>query len=593
MRGGFPELALGTAPSVDSTFDMGAMVAILGEADDPGLEVRLDRMLERSPYRGTSERLVEGPLAIGVQTLGRDASMAAVGNWVVAFHGHIGNWDELAYGSSRAVPRDASNALRMAEAYEDLGDRLFARLRGEWAVLIWNRREKALLAARDFMGCRPLFWRAGRGSLYVASEVRQVLAGAGCSGEISWDYVRRFAGWEPNPELTVAKGVLRVPPGRLVEFGKRPGSPVSRAFVTLEELSDGPRPGNPGEAAVILHRLVVRSVKRSLGSGPVQVAVSGGLDSAAVWSALCETGRPGDGVSALSLRFPGHACDEGRYIDALLQGFDGTRGEVRMRTPEVEGRLRDCSSRVDGLCLANIMCQGALADAASGPTGGVVLTGHGGDLLFTGSPRAVLRALVSRPSLVTMMTALKIAGRSPVRSLGAAARMLAGKHDAASGFQGGCPSVPLEDALVLERSGWVLEPWEQVSASFGVETRHPLLDLDLLAFCWGLPSEWHYLGGLSKGLLRMAFASSWPRTIERRRSKVSLDPFLVAALGRKADTGKGGPEREDAGAAASGGGEKRLFGGPQSLVFRIRRYPGLDLILNTVLERFGGSGAEE
>ena len=63
---------------------MGSIVAILGEAGDPELDERLQRMLERSPYRGEPEFLVEGPLAIGIQSMGWDASLHSAGNWLVA-----------------------------------------------------------------------------------------------------------------------------------------------------------------------------------------------------------------------------------------------------------------------------------------------------------------------------------------------------------------------------------------------------------------------------------------------------------------------------------------------------------------------------
>jgi hypothetical protein len=46
---------------------MGAIFAILGEAGDPELAERLQRMLARSPHRGAPEFLVEGPLGSGTR----------------------------------------------------------------------------------------------------------------------------------------------------------------------------------------------------------------------------------------------------------------------------------------------------------------------------------------------------------------------------------------------------------------------------------------------------------------------------------------------------------------------------------------------
>ena len=164
---------------------MGAIVAILGEAGDPELAERLQRMLARSPYRGESQFLVEGPLAIGIQSMGWDASLHSAGNRLVAFHGYIGNWDELAAERGWRFPEHASNARKIAVAYEDLGDRLFARLRGEWAILIWNRRERVVLAARDVVGCRPLFLHQHNERVFFATEIRQALAGSQASPRLN------------------------------------------------------------------------------------------------------------------------------------------------------------------------------------------------------------------------------------------------------------------------------------------------------------------------------------------------------------------------------------------------------------------------
>ena len=149
---------------------MGAILAILGEAGDPELGGRLQRMIECSPYRGEPEFLIEGPLAIGIQSMGWDASLHLGGNWLVAFHGYIGNWGELAPLHGWNFPEDANNAHKIAIAYEVLGNALFSKLRGEWAVMILDRRRGELLAARDVVGCRPMF-RSENGGLHALNDV--------------------------------------------------------------------------------------------------------------------------------------------------------------------------------------------------------------------------------------------------------------------------------------------------------------------------------------------------------------------------------------------------------------------------------------
>ncbi len=274
---------------------MGAVFAILGEASDPDLGDCLQRMLARSPYRGKPEFLVEGPLAIGIQSLGSDASLANAGNWLVAFHGYVGNWAELAAERGWRFGDGASNADRIAVGYEDLGERLFAKLRGEWALLIWNRRERVLIAARDVVGCRPLFMHRYGGRLFLATEIRQVLAGSGaelsCNPGAAADYhLVRY----PEAGRTVFEGVERMPGGVARTF-KADGSGAATRYIDFWRPPQVPRgKRNFGDLVDELRGLLDTAVKRAIPDIGAGVSLSGGMDSSSVWATLvsiCGKGR--------------------------------------------------------------------------------------------------------------------------------------------------------------------------------------------------------------------------------------------------------------------------------------------------------------
>ena len=128
---------------------MGAILAILGQGGDPELGVRLQRMSVRSPYRGRSETLIDGPLALGIQVRGSDSSLVDVGNWIVAFHGFVGNWRGVAAERGWQIEEEATDAAKIAIGFEDLEERLFAKLRGEWAALIWDRQRQTIVNDLD------------------------------------------------------------------------------------------------------------------------------------------------------------------------------------------------------------------------------------------------------------------------------------------------------------------------------------------------------------------------------------------------------------------------------------------------------------
>ena len=63
---------------------------------------------------------------------------------------------------------DSEVALHL---YEDLGAHCLQRLRGEFAIILWDGVNRTLFAARDRFGIKPLFYAMHEGVLYFASEV--------------------------------------------------------------------------------------------------------------------------------------------------------------------------------------------------------------------------------------------------------------------------------------------------------------------------------------------------------------------------------------------------------------------------------------
>jgi len=560
---------------------MGAILAILSEAGDPELAERLQRMLARSPYRGEPEILVEGPLAIGIQSMGWDASLADDGNWLVAFHGYIGNWAELAAERGFRFPDGASNADRITASFEDLGDRLFAKLRGEWAVLIWDRREQALLAARDLIGCRPLFRQTFGGRAYFATEVRQVLAGSGAAPEIDLETFRRFLHIEPNRDRSSVRGVRQVPAGGLWDCDADRDAPRTEPFFRFG--AEWPELGRVGldEAAEVVRDRLETAVARASAARPMGVALSGGLDSSTVWGILSNLGTSetaetaGLDIAALSLRYPGRDYDEGDYMEAVFTDRPGAVIGIRMLPAMVRPGLEEAAVRADTPYLANIIAQLELARAAGADGRTIILTGHGADCAFQGDLRdlehAVLRGREPAAAwwavrLVVGQRMLGSAGRRLIRLLArrSPAALSPSEQDSGQPASGGLSTEALAlwggagEALseagrqsmledhAIEQAGVCVTPWEQVSAAFGVEVRHPLLDLDLLEAAFSVSQKLHLARGFRKGLLRVAAAPYLPEKVRSRRGKMSLSDFVVEGLsaGVREQVGNGGASGE-------------------------------------------------
>ena len=536
---------------------MGAILAILGEGGDPELAERLQRMLARSPYRGAPEFLVEGPLAIGIQNMGWDASLADAGTWLVAFHGYIGNWAELAAERDWRFPDGASNAAKIAVAFEDLVDRLFAKLRGEWAVLIWDRREQTLLAARDVIGCRPLFMHQHGARLFLATEIRQVMAGSGvearCNPAAAADvHLVRF----PEAGRTVFQGVERIAGGVARVFHADGGSPTSKDvdFWSPPPVDRGKR--DPQDLVEEVRGLLDTAVKRAAPNTGAGVSLSGGMDSSSVWGTLASlvgsdalrsgTFRPYSNV------YPGLPCDETPFIRSILE------------STKVEGVLVDtsvvaASEYLDILCrrldhphLPNALPVELVCEAAAANSHSVLMTGLGGDewlggsldyireLFYSGRVITALHDLGSirlpsrlggfRRRISWLSPGLGLAARFGVRGAAAGARqaVICAEHRGNQGpvrgswqarVAGGGFSRSRERLVkCLDRlaAGIVLETIEQQAARHGVEVRHPLMDLDIVEFGFAVEPRALIVGRCHKWLLRRAMDDRLPADVTGR-----------------------------------------------------------------------------
>src|SRR5712691_3544466 len=97
--------------------------------------------------------------------------------WMV-FNGEIYNYRELrrelsSLGHTFRSSGDAEVALA---AYEEWGADCFARFDGMWGIVIADLAHRKVVASRDRLGIKPLFWCRDTEGLLLASEIKQILA---------------------------------------------------------------------------------------------------------------------------------------------------------------------------------------------------------------------------------------------------------------------------------------------------------------------------------------------------------------------------------------------------------------------------------
>src|SRR5580765_8303183 len=136
------------------------------------------------------------------------------GSVVVVQNGEIYNYEELTHELVRAGHRFRTHGDTevIVHAYEEWGLRFAERLRGMFAVALWDSRRRRLVLARDRYGIKPLYYRAAEGGLEFASELRALPRGV-----IDLDALEAFLAFNCIPDpLSIFRAVRKLPPGHLL-----------------------------------------------------------------------------------------------------------------------------------------------------------------------------------------------------------------------------------------------------------------------------------------------------------------------------------------------------------------------------------------
>jgi asparagine synthase (glutamine-hydrolysing) len=297
----------------------------------------------------------------------------------VVQNGELYNYRELRAELERAGHRFRTHGDTevLVHLYERDGLAFAQRLRGMFAVALWDATLRRLVLARDRYGIKPLYYRADHDGLEFASELRALPR-----GEIDLDALEAFLAFNSIPApLTIFREARKLPPGHLLvwESGQMRLERYARpAPAPVEEL----REDDEAELIEELRARLRDSVRAHLVSDvPVGVLLSGGIDSSALAAlAAQETSEP---VRTFSIGF------EERSFDEL--------SDARLVADRYSTRHRELILRPDAALLLPALAEAfdePFADSSALPTYlvsrlaaedvKVALSGEGGDELFGG-----------------------------------------------------------------------------------------------------------------------------------------------------------------------------------------------------------------
>jgi asparagine synthase (glutamine-hydrolysing) len=278
---------------------------------------------------------------------------------------------------------DSEIALHL---YEKLGGDFVHRLRGEFAVVIADERRRCLVAVRDRFGIKPLYYTVLGGSVYVASEIKALLA---LGVPARWDADAFFAEVHTvrGADRTLFAGIYAVPPGcvLLARDGRVEVRPYwDTQFPARSELAADERP----EAEVVAgFRDVLEEAVDERLVADVEVAsyLSGGIDSCAVLGlAQRRLGRP---IRAFTITFGDEMYNEEHLARKTADWLGAAFVPVPVSQEDLAGAFSDALWHAETLVfnahgVAKYLLSRAVRDAGVK----VVFTGEGADEIMGGYP---------------------------------------------------------------------------------------------------------------------------------------------------------------------------------------------------------------
>jgi asparagine synthetase B (glutamine-hydrolysing) len=353
-----------------------------GSTADAAMSAVMSAAIQGSGHRGKPEVLVAGPWVLGTISDGAPGCDVAEGpDHVTVADGRI---DDVLPGSSVVSRPTGSAADLLGMLLRRAGAEALSRIAGDFAIASFDPGSSSLTLARDAFGIRPLYWARRGGRMGFASDPETLIALGVADGSLDRDAIRAMLfNLGEYGDQTVYGGVRRVMPGRWVTLHADGHASGGRWF--RPELTE-PDPNLTLEDAGAMTREAILSAVTDRAAGRrAALLLSSGRDSSAVAVALAEAGIKVHCITYV-LDAPG-SYSEAEHARELASSLG--HGWIGISVPPTIPRNRAHEvARIVGRPVNGVggPAQLALYDAIRAHDVEVVLSGEGGDLLFSAFP---------------------------------------------------------------------------------------------------------------------------------------------------------------------------------------------------------------
>jgi asparagine synthase (glutamine-hydrolysing) len=465
--------------------------------------------------------------------------------WVV-FNGEIYNFRELREELERAGHRFYTNTDTevIVHLYEDLGLDFVQKLRGMFAIALYDERQRRMVLARDRLGKKPLHYSFAAGQLLFGSEIKSLLAVAPELAEVDQAALLQYFyfGYILDP-ATAFRSIRKLPPGFLLELVN--GEISVRRYWDLPTYGTA-EPKSEDEYLEELENKLEEAVRiRLISDVPLGALLSGGVDSSTVVALMARaSSRP---VKTFTIGFSREDFNEAEAARIVSDRF-GTEHHELVVEPKIGETLELLSRSLEEPFADSSIIPTFYVSQLTRQHVTVALAGDGGDELFAGYQRYAIemerRAFDRIPrwagsfyrNYVYPRLPSSTAGRRFLYNISLPARdryldslsflpachreralfsdefvdRICGAGTALTSFQDTFDHAPANDLLsrllYLDTKtylpGDILTKVDRMSMAASLEVRAPILDHQVVEWAARLPERLKFRAGQGKGLLK-------------------------------------------------------------------------------------------
>jgi asparagine synthase (glutamine-hydrolysing) len=507
----------------------------------------------------------------------------------IVFNGEIYNYRELRSDLEARGRRfvTSSDTEVVIQSWEEWGEKCLERLRGMFALALFDETAGTLFLARDRLGEKPLYYaELSDGSLIFGSELKALLVHPALRREIDPCAVEEYfaLGYIAEPR-TIYRTVKRLAAGNFLLAKRGAALPAPRAYWDAN-----PKPVRASAAELedtLIEKLGASTKAQLVADVPVGAFLSGGTDSSGTTALMAKASA--DPIHCFTIGFEDPRFDETRYARMVAERY-GARHEIEIATGDDLESVHLLSGIFDEPFGDSSALPTYLLARLAARSVKVALSGDGGDELFAGYRRyafhvkeeAVRRALPSPirsllfglpariyPQLDWAPRAFR--ARHTLEELGASTadgyfmnvsviedrdrRALYAKpmhdrlgdysaRDVIASWMAQAPSQdPLTIAQYVDIKTWlpsdILTKVDRAAMASSLEVRVPMLDHDFVDWALGLPEAMKLSGGEGKAIFKRALERLLPREILYRPKQgfsVPLADWFRGNFGRAFET---------------------------------------------------------